>query len=168
MFPLGLSFRSVRPDGRLVGGCGAHTRSSCFWSVYVSMGINPYNTGIGIHSVNTHLGRELVEAVQGLRSLKGPSDRTHCLGRYEKLYGCMRVNAYQRVVTAENDGNLPPFGVARHDIGYTFADPGHKSRVLHLADWWVVFLSDLFELVVAVKLNLPPQVLELLFEAGFN
>jgi hypothetical protein len=72
------------------------------------------------------------------------------------------------MVTTENDRKLPFSGVARHDTSYSLADPGYKSRVLHLADRWVVLLRDLFELVVAVELNLPSQILELLLEAGFN
>ena len=58
--------------------------------------------------------------------------------------------------------------MARHDTSHSLAYPGYESRVLHLTDWWVVFLRNLFELVVPVKLDLPSQVPELLFEAGFN
>lgn len=78
------------------------------------------------------------------------------------------IYAHQRMVTTENDRNLPSSGVTGHDTSYSLAYLGDESRVLHLADRWIVLLRDLFELVVSVKLNLPSQVLELLFEAGFN
>ena len=72
------------------------------------------------------------------------------------------------MITTENDRKLPSSGVGRYDTSYGLAYPGYESRVLHLADWWVVLIRDLLELVVSVKLNLVSQVPELLFEAGFN
>jgi len=72
------------------------------------------------------------------------------------------------MVTTENDWKLSSPDVVRNDTGYRLGDLGHKSRVLHLADRWVVSLRDLFELVMPIKLNFPSQVLELLFEASFN
>ena len=72
------------------------------------------------------------------------------------------------MVTTENDRKLPPSGVTGYDTSYSLAYLGHESRVLHLADWWVILFRDLLELVVSVKLNIPTQVLELLSEAGFN
>lgn len=57
--------------------------------------------------------------------------------------------------------------MTRNDTSDSLADPGYESRILHLANWWVIPFRDLFELVMSVKLDLPSQVLELLFEAGF-
>ena len=72
------------------------------------------------------------------------------------------------MVTTKNNRKLPFPDMIRHDAGDSLADLRYKSRVLHLADWWVVLFRDLFELVVPVKLNLPSQVLKLLSEAGFD
>lgn len=72
------------------------------------------------------------------------------------------------MVTTENDRKLSSFGMAGHNARNSLAYTGNKSRVLQLADWWVVLLRDLFELVVSVKLDPVSQVLELLFEAGFD
>jgi len=58
------------------------------------------------------------------------------------------------MVTTENNRKLPSFGVARHNTSYSLAYPRYESWILHLADWWVVILRDLFKLVVSVKLNL--------------
>jgi len=114
----------------------------------------------------------VVQVGQGLYSLKGSSDRAHCLddvsGPIRKLEGGICVNAHQRMVTTENDRKLPSFGVPRHDTSYSLAYPGHESRVLHLANRWVVILRDLFELMVSVELNLISQAFELFLEAGFN
>ena len=76
------------------------------------------------------------------------------------------MNAHQRMVTAENDWELPSSGVVGHHARDSLADSGHEPRVLHLPDWWVVRLRELLELVVPVKLYLPSQILELFFEAG--
>ena len=78
------------------------------------------------------------------------------------------MNAYQRMVTTENDRKLPSSGVIGHDTSDSFADLGDESRVFHLTDRWVVLLRDLFELVVSIKLYLPSQILELLLKASFN
>lgn len=43
------------------------------------MGVNPYNTGIGVNSEDVRLGKELVQVGQRLYSLKVSSDRAHCL-----------------------------------------------------------------------------------------
>ena len=72
------------------------------------------------------------------------------------------------MVTTENDRKLPSSGVARHDTSYSLTHPGHESRVLHLANRWVVILRDLLELVVSVELDFISQVFELFFEARFN
>jgi hypothetical protein len=72
------------------------------------------------------------------------------------------------MVSTENDRKLPFFGVVGNGTGDSLADPGYKSRVLHLAYRRVTLCTDVFELVMSVKLNLPSQVLELLFEAGFH
>lgn len=71
------------------------------------------------------------------------------------------------MISAENDRKLPSFDVTRNCAGHSLANPGYESRVLHLAYRRVTLCIDLFELVMSVKLNLPSQVLELLFEAGF-
>ena len=72
------------------------------------------------------------------------------------------------MVATENDRELPSLGVARHDASYSLAYPGYESGVLHLANWWVVILRDLFKLVVSVELNFISQIFELFFEAGLN
>lgn len=59
------------------------------------------------------------------------------------------------MVAAKDDWKLTIFGMTRHDASNGLTNPGYESRVLHLADWWVIFLSDCFKLVVSVKLNLP-------------
>lgn len=66
------------------------------------------------------------------------------------------------MVSAENNRKLAFSGMARYDTGYSLADLGHESRVLHLPDRRVILLSDLFELMVSVELNLPSQISELL------
>jgi len=72
------------------------------------------------------------------------------------------------MVTTENDRKLPSSGVVSHDTSYRLTYPGYESRVLHLANRWVVILGDLFELVVSVELNLISQVFELFFETGLD
>ena len=131
------------------------------------MGVNPHNTGVGVNSENARLGGELTQVNQGLYSLKGSSDSAHCLDDVSESMGT-EVYAYQRMVAAENNRKLPSSGMVGHDTSYSLAYMGYKSWVLHLADWWVILLRDLFELVVSVKLNLQSQSPKLLFETGFN
>jgi hypothetical protein len=59
------------------------------------------------------------------------------------------------MISAENNRKLAFSGVARYDTSYGLADPGYESRVLHLPNRRIILPSNLFELVVSVKLNLP-------------
>lgn len=72
------------------------------------------------------------------------------------------------MVATEDNRKLASSGVARDDASYGFTHPGYGSRVLHVADWWVALLDDLFKLVMSVKLNLPSYVLELLLKTGLH
>ena len=78
------------------------------------------------------------------------------------------MSTYQRMVTTKNNRKLSSSGMTSNYSSDSLADPGYESRILHLADWRVVLLGDLFELVMSVKLNLPSQIPELLLETGFN
>jgi hypothetical protein len=55
------------------------------------------------------------------------------------------------MVATENNGKLAVFGVHRYDISHLLANSGYESRVLHLANWGVILLGNLFKLVVSVK-----------------
>lgn len=89
-------------------------------------------------------------------------------GGDEEVEGDICLYAHQGMVSAENDWKLPSSDVARNGTGDGLANLGYESRVLHVAYRRVTLRIDLFELVMSVKLNLPSQVLELLFEAGFH
>ena len=91
--------------------------------------------------------------------LKGSTNRAHCLGDVSesrwKADGGICANAHQRMVTTKNNWKLSSFDMVGNNTCDSLADPGYKSRILHLADRRVVLFRDLFKLVMSVKLNLP-------------
>ena len=74
----------------------------------------------------------------------------------------MRVKTYQRMVTAESEGQVPLLRMLADGLCNGLANAGYEAGVLELADGRVVLSCDLFKLVVALELDLPAKFGELL------
>lgn len=72
------------------------------------------------------------------------------------------------MVASESHGKLARLDVFADDLGYGLADTRHKTRVLELADGRIAGGVDALELVVAIEFDLPSQLSELIYEAGFD
>lgn len=72
------------------------------------------------------------------------------------------------MVPTQGQRQLAALRMTADGLCHGLADPGHTSGVLQLADWRVVRDGgvDLLELVVAVELDLPAELDELLRQPG--
>ena len=75
---------------------------------------------------------------------------------------------YERVVATKRQGKLALLCMVSDDLSNGLADPRHEARVLELPDGRVILGINRFELVVAIELNLPAKLYELLGQAGLD
>ena len=91
--------------------------------------------------------------------------------RGESRHGCMKdfaFRTYQRVVAAEGERQLTLLRVVAHDLRDGLAYARDEARVLELANGRVVLGPNVLELMVAVKLDLPSELCELLRKSSLD
>lgn len=72
------------------------------------------------------------------------------------------------MIATESKRQLAPSGMISNGLCDGFTDTGYEAGILELANGRVVLLVDLLELVVAVKVDLPAELCELLRETSFD
>ena len=89
--------------------------------------------------------------------LFSPTDES-CAGEIRRIAG----KTDQRVIAAEGERQNTVLCMVADDLCNGLANAGYEAGVLELADGRVVLSCDLFELVVALELDLPAKFGELL------
>ena len=72
------------------------------------------------------------------------------------------------MIATEREGKLAILCVRADSLCDGLADARHSARVFEFANRWVVLCRDCLELMVAIKLDLPAEVREVLGQTSFN
>ena len=70
---------------------------------------------------------------------------------------------YERVVATKREGKLALLGMVSDDLSNGLTNPGHEPRILELPDRRVILGIDRFELVVAIEIDVPAKLFQLIY-----